>query len=58
MTSAVKYAILLAGEEELFGYIECESEPSFGMLLDAFQGESTQAMLLERQHLITFHALH
>ncbi len=58
MSTTVRYAIVLLGDEDLFGYIECEPLPTFDMLLDAFEGEQTRSMLHEVRERLSFHALH
>jgi hypothetical protein len=52
----MRYAIQIVDDPELFGYIDCEVRPTFAMLVDAFEGEQTQAMLhqIPEHHFLFF----
>lgn len=41
----IRYAIVIQDDPELFGYIDCERPPTLDMLLEAFEGEQTHAMI-------------
>ena len=41
----IRYAIVIKDDPELFGYIDCEGQPSPAVLRDMLQGQATLQLI-------------